>query len=146
MLILEIFMILLVVGIVLIVLGYKNWNSSKHKFLYYHDEELTFAGWVLSVISGITVFIMIFFAIGLNTEGEATLAKDKQRYEALIYKMNSEDCKDEFGLLNKSICDEIQIWNEYVSYNKVMQDNKYVGIFYPDIYDELELINLNISR
>ena len=146
MLVLGIFMILLVVGIVLIVLGHKNWNSNKHKFLYYHDDDLTLTGWCLSVIFGIVVFIMIFFAIGFNTEGEATLAKDKQRYEALIYKMNSEDCKDEFGLLNKSICDEIQIWNEYVSYNKVMQDNKYIGIFYPDIYDELELINLNISR
>lgn len=146
MLVFGIFIILLVVGIVLIVLGNKCWDRDKHHFLHYHDDDLTFWGWCISVISGIIILIVLVFVIGINSESEAILAQDQQRYEALIYKMNSEDCRDEFGLLNKSICDEIQLWNEYISYNKIMQKNMLVGIFYPNIYDELELINLNISR
>ena len=59
MLVFGIFIILLVVGIVLIVLGNKCWDRDKHHFLHYHDDDLTFWGWCISVISGVIILIML---------------------------------------------------------------------------------------
>ena len=140
------FIFCIIIGIALIMIGNHNWDSEKYHFLYYNDDEFVFSGVITLVISIIISLVMIIVAIGINSESEATLAKEQQRYEALMYKMNSSDCRDEFGLLNKSICDEIQMWNEKISYNKIMQKNIWVGAFYPNIYDELQLIEFRVSK
>lgn len=146
MLLIGFFIFCIIVGIALIMIGKHDWRSEKHHFLYYHDDDFVFSGMITLVTSIIIVALMGFVSIGINSESEATLAKEQQRYEALMYKINSSDCRDEFGLLNKSICDEIQMWNEKISYNKIMQKNILVGAFYPNIYDELQLIELRVSR
>ena len=38
----------------------------------------------------------------------------------------------------KEIVDEIQNWNEDIVYRREMQDNFWVGVFYPDIYYDFE--------
>lgn len=146
MLLIGFFIFCIIIGVLLIIIGNHNWDSEKYHFLYYNDDEFVFSGIVTLVISIIIVAIMGFASIGIHSESKATLAKEQQRYEALMYKMNSSDCRDEFGLLNKSICDEIQMWNEKISYNKIMQKNIWVGAFYPNIYDELQLIEFKVSR
>lgn len=146
MLLIGFFIFCIIIGIALIMIGQHNWDREKHRFLYYHDDEFGFVGTMILIISIIIVVVMGFVSIGINSSSEATLAEEQQCYEALMYKMNSSDCRDEFGLLNKSICDEIQMWNEKISYNKIMQKNIWVGAFYPNIYDELQLIEFRISR
>lgn len=65
-----------------------------------------------------------------------------QRYESLTYQLenNLYDNDNEVG--KKQLYDEIRQWNEDVAYGKKMQDDIWVGIFYPHIYDEFELIEL----
>ena len=65
-----------------------------------------------------------------------------QRYESLTYQLknNLYDNDNEVG--KKQLYDEIRQWNEDVAYGKKMQDNIWVGVFYPHIYDEFELIEL----
>lgn len=67
--------------------------------------------------------------------------KSKERYNAIIYKVESGACRDEFGLLNKKVIDEIQDWNESVTYNKNIQEDFWVGIFIPNVYDQFEIID-----
>lgn len=38
--------------------------------------------------------------------------------------------------------DEIREWNEDLAYRKAIQRNFWVGIYYPNIYDNLEFIPL----
>lgn len=139
------FIIALVVGITLVVLGNLDWNIEKKtkfsKWMYWHDGDLNVTGWIVIVISIIVLFFMTIVLICEYTTANAYLQQNKERYNALTYKVESEECRDEFGLLNKEIVDEIQDWNEDVVYRKEMQNNFWVGIFYPDIYDEFKTID-----
>lgn len=139
-------LIVLIVGIRLVIVGKMEWFDTRNKnklrkFLYQNDCTIKSFGWVTVVISGIIIVIMIFvFAcayIGVNAQVE----RNKERYNAITYKVESGACRDEFGLLNKEVIDEIQDWNEDVTYYKIFQKDFWVGIFVPNIYDQFETID-----
>lgn len=139
-------LILLIVGIGLVVIGNMEWFDTRNenklrKFLYQNDDIIKTSGLVTVVVSGITMVVMIvIFAcdyIGVN----ARVEKNKERYNAITYKVESGACRDEFGLLNKEVIDEIQDWNEDVTYYKNLQKDFWVGIFVPNVYDQFETIN-----
>lgn len=139
-------LIVLIVGIGLVTVGKMKWFDTRNenklrKFLYYNDDTIEISGWVTVVISGIIMTIMIIvFAcnyIGVNAQVE----KNKEQYNAITYKVESGACRDEFGLLNKEVIDEIQDWNEDVIYYKNIQKDFWVGIFIPNVYDQFETID-----
>lgn len=137
------FVIILAISVGLIVVGKMEWNSRKNKFLYYNDDNIALVGWIASIISGIVVLIMLICIIDSHTNVEANLEKNRETYDALMYKMESTTCRDEFGFLSKEIIDEVQDWNEDVRYYKSAQDDFWVGIFHPNVYDEFEIIKYN---
>lgn len=139
-------LIVLIVGIGLVTVGNMEWFNTRNenklrKFLYQNDDIIEYSGWVTVVVSGIimTVMIIIFACnyIGVNAQVE----KAKERYNAIAYKVESGACRDEFGLLNKEVIDEIQDWNEHVTYYKNFQKDFWVGIFVPNVYDQFETID-----
>lgn len=139
-------LIVLIVGIGLVIVGKMEWFDTRNKnklrkFLYQNDCTIKSFGRVTVVISGIIMVIMIVvFAcayIGVNAQVE----RNKERYNAITYKVESGACRDEFGLLNKEVIDEIQDWNEDVTYYKIFQKDFWVGIFVPNIYDQFETID-----
>ena len=134
-------LIVLLVGIGLIVAGSINWDCTKHHFLWYYDEELGFLGCITALISGIIAAVMLVVIIVSNVGIDAQIERHKARYEALTYKLESDAYRDGFGILNKSVIDEIQDWNEDLVYYKVIQDDFWLGIFHPNIYDEFETID-----
>lgn len=70
----------------------------------------------------------------------AVKAANTERYEALMYKIESGVCHDDFGLLNKEIIDDIQAWNEDLARNKMLEKDKWIGAFYPNIYSDFNFI------
>lgn len=134
----------LVIGIILCVLGSKRWDYDKNKFnnfMYDHDDCVQMCGGMTILVDGLILAIAVVVLscnfIGVNAKVE----QYKERYNAIIYKVESGACRDDFGLLNKEVIDEIQDWNEDVTYNKNIQRDFWVGIFIPNIYDEFETIN-----
>lgn len=115
--------------------------------LSYEYEYSSVSGFILSfgvVISFISV--VWFLVAGLillltKTNVTATRQANAEKYKALTYKLESEACRDQFGLLNKEIIDEVQRWNVNVTYYKAMEDNFWVGIYYPDVYGDLGTID-----
>ena len=133
--------VILLIGIRMIVIGNKCWERETHRFLYYHDEGIKYTGVTITIIS---VVIIIFMLIGIcegQITSKANTAKYEETYKALTYKLESGACRDELGLLSKSVIDEIQAWNEDVVSRQKMQNNFWVGIFYPDIYDNFKTID-----
>lgn len=135
------FVIVLAIGVGLIVVGNMYWDYDKNKFLYRHDEDIGFAGWIISVISGFVALIMLIFIIISHTNVEAKLEKNREIYDAITYKMESTTCRDEFGFLSKEVIDEVQEWNKDVRYYQSAQDDFWVGIFYPNVFDQFETID-----
>ena len=142
MLLIIILSIFVLSGLVCCIIGNKYWDQVKHEFLYYHDDDFKEIGTIVFWVSLLILLGMSFISLIMNSDSKGLEAKYQATYEAIVYKMNTVECRDEFGLLNKNMCNEVQIWNETISYNKEMQRNLWVGIFYPNIYDNFETIKL----
>ena len=137
-------LVILIIGIGLIVAGCINWNYKKNKlfnFLYDNDEILKLIGGIITFISGFVIAIMLVVLPCMYIGIDARVEQLKENYKAITYKVESGACRDEFGLLNKEVIDEIQSWNKSVIYNQKMQNDFWVGIFYPDVFDEFETID-----
>ena len=121
------FIILFVVGIIL--------------YKVFEFEFLGDFGYFISIISGLAVIISLFIIIGEYTTMDSYLEKTREQYKAITYKIESDSCRDEFGLLNKEVIDEIQEWNKDVRFYQNIQDNFWLGIYYPNVFDEFETID-----
>lgn len=96
----------------------------------------------VSLIAFGLVFLM-FMAVGAGLVGitaDAVKATNTERYEALIYKIESGVCCDDFGLLNKEVIDDIQAWNEDLARNKTLEQDQWIGAFHPNIYSDFNFI------
>ena len=98
-------------------------------------------GELVTVISGFAVLIYLFIIIGEYTTMGSYLEKTREQYKAITYKIESDACRDEFGLLNKEVIDEIQEWNKDVRFYQNIQDNFWLGIYYPNVFDEFGTID-----
>lgn len=96
---------------------------------------------LLAIVSGVAVLIMTI-AIGLGNFGaDAKAAKYKERYDSLVYQYENEIyCDDDvvYDLLT-----DIREYNEDVAYYQEIQDDTWLGVFYPDIFDQFKLIELD---
>lgn len=127
-----IFVIILAVGIGLIV---------GSNFLYTFDDEVKIIGKLITVISTVVLAIMLSIICFNYVNIDAGIEKNKEIYNALEYKITSGACRDEFGLLSKEVIDEVQEWNEDVKYYQKAQYDFWVGIFYPNVFDQFETID-----
>lgn len=159
--------LLLVVGLFVLslgvwVLGYKlTWHyyNKKEEYedcytkearelrRYYGGKEdnwelVRFIGKIITILIGI-ILIVCLLVVMINH-----CCRDYQEmiltteYESLRYKAQSINTRDEFGILNKEYIDEIQKWNLKVKDGKYWQDHLWWGIFNPDIYNNVDVIDL----
>lgn len=98
---------------------------------------------VTSSVSRVTCLIMLFIIIAVNAGGAGRYIALKKEYEALVCKARTEEARDEFGLLSKDYVDEIQEWNVSIASLKKLQRDFWIGIFYPNIYDDIDTIDLS---
>ena len=127
------FVIVMVVGVLLVILD--------AHFLYKND--LTFdIGMTMALVGFLAVLtsslIILLSHIGLDAKVERSNA----RYESLVYQYENDIYDNDNDLGKKELMDDIQEWNEDVSYYKELQYDFWLGIYYPNIYDQFEKIEL----
>lgn len=118
------FIILFVVGIIL-----------------YKVFEFEFLGELVTALSCLMIIISLLVIIAQYTTMDSYLERNREQYKAITYKIESDVCRDEFGLINKEVIDEIQKWNKDVRFYQNIQDNFWLGIYYPNVFDEFETID-----
>ncbi len=112
-------------------------------FFYYNDEIIAWISKIISFLCGFVTINLLLVIIVAQIGADAARAKNEQRYEALIYKVQTESIRDDFGIINKEYIDEVQSWNEDVAEYQAYSNSFWIGIFYPArVYDGLEMINL----
>lgn len=133
--------IIFAVGVVILIanrigesLSYKYEHSNVRGFILSFGVVISFVSVVWFLVAGLILLLT-------KTNVTATRQANVEKYKALTYKLESEACRDQFGLLNKEIIDEVQRWNVKVTYYKTMEDNFWVGIYYPDVYGDLGTID-----
>ena len=127
------FVIVMVIGILLLVLD--------DHFLF--DNDLAINTGLTMVFSGclavlVSILIIAFSCIGLDAKVE----RYNTRYESLVYQYENDIYDNDNDVGKKELMDDIQEWNEDISYYKEMQYDFWLGIYYPNIYDQFEKIEL----
>ena len=98
-----------------------------------------------SLINIFTIIILILVLIaGISNYMSAGADKEAaiEKYNAIQYKVSSEAYKDDIGLLNKDVIDEICEWNSDLKWKQKMTHSAFVGALMPNYYDDLEFIEL----
>lgn len=124
------FVLILVIGIVLHYVSHER---------YWCDKFLPMFITVLGCFAIFVSFIVMgFFYIGKDSD----VAILNERYDMLTYQLENDIYDNDNDLGKRELMVDIQEWNESLACKQAMQDNFWVGLYMPDIYDQFEFIEL----
>lgn len=112
--------------------------------IIYTDEM---SGWHLlaTIVVVLTFIALLISTIGLASvyiNADASVAKWETQYESLTYQLENNLYDNDNDIGKKELMDEIREWNGNLAYCKEIQRNFWVGIYYPNVYDNFEFIPL----
>ena len=97
---------------------------------------------VIAIIGFIVAIIMLMVIIVENTNVDAYVAENQMRYEMLVYQYENNLYDNDNDLGKRDLMEDIQEWTEDLAYYREAQDDFWVGIFHPNVYDQFEFIEL----
>ena len=125
------FIILIVIGIVCFIV-YEN-TMFDDEWIFDMGVAFEVAGWIAVLVS-----IIIFAVNYIGIDGD--IGASKARYESLTYQYENELYDNDNDIGKKELISEIQDWNEDLARHKANQDNFWIGIYIPDVFDQFEFI------
>ena len=125
-----IFVIVTVVGAII-------WWFNRDGFM---DWEAV--GLVMFLIGLIAVLISCLIFIDEHGATDAKIAKNQAMYDSLVYQYENDIYDNDNDLGKRELIVDIQNWNKDLAYYRAVQDNFWLGIYYADIFDQFEFIEL----
>ena len=126
-----IFIMLIVIGIICFII-YEN-TMFDDEWIFGMGVAIEMAGWV-AVLASIIIFAVNYTGL------DGYIEECKARYESLTYQYENELYDNDNDIGKKELMSEIQDWNEDLARYKANQDDFWIGIYIPDIYDQFEFI------
>lgn len=104
-------------------------------------------GLVLIAVSTVTLTIAVLSSICIiidaYSHAEANVAKYQKRYESLVYQYENAFYDNDNDVGKYELVFQIERWNTDLAYHKTIQRDFWLGIYYPNIYDQFAFIELN---
>lgn len=102
-------------------------------------DEWCFASAGIGVVcTMLSIIILIFSYVGLD----GYIAERNIHHDMLVYQYENEFYENDNDVGKRDLMKDIQEWNEWLARNQEVQDDFWVGIFVPNIYDQFEFIEL----
>ena len=115
---------------------------SLNKFSNFWDV-INFISIALSVLFFIISAVLGVIAISASVGSESYLASMQEKRNVLVYQLENDLYDNDNDIGKKELYSEIIEYNCDVAKGKIMQDNIWVYNLYPDVYDDLELIEFD---
>lgn len=128
------------VFVILLVLAIIFWNSDRCSV-----DTYAFTA-TLDTLVGIVIAIMLIIICVNNTGLDGEIAQSNTRYDMLVYQLENDIYDNDNDLGKRELMKDIQDWNEDLARYKENQDDFWIGIFIPNIYDQFEFIELDGVR
>lgn len=92
---------------------------------------------------GYIVFgIMVIFAIATNVGTKGDIAANQQLYDSLVYQLENGMYDNDNDIGKLELYEKVTEWNTDLARGKVLQHDLWIGVFYPNIYDNFDFIEL----
>lgn len=112
-------------------------------FVLSADRDMLFGLGLLFSVCGWVALAISLIVLGVNHINlKGTLLKIHQRYESLTYQYENDIYNNDNDLGKRDLMDDIQKWNEDLAWYREAQNDFWIGVFIPDIYDQFEYIVL----
>ena len=109
--------------------------------ILYRDEyfSVVFGAVILTTITLIMIVVLCVSYSGTD----AYIDSCNVRYEMLKTQYDNHFYDNDNDVGKQELVSKIQEWNEDLAYNKRIQRDLWLGIFYPNIYDQFDYIEIN---
>ena len=97
----------------------------------------------LTGIFGIAIVVSLAIMADRYSHADADVAKYQQRYESLTYQYENDFYDNDNDIGKYELVYQIEYWNTDLAYRKTIQRDFWLGIYYPNIYDQFEFIKLD---
>lgn len=106
------------------------------------DDWYSGAPWFITGLSGVAVVVSLIILFFNHVGVDATIASKNIEYKSLVYQYNHDVYDNDNDIGKKELYKEIQDYNSSLASNQKLQDDFWVGIYLPNIYDQFEFIEL----
>ena len=113
------------------------------EILFEHDFEISCV--ISGVISGLAAIALAIeiVVLAVNYIGvDGHIQRMNTRHGMLVYQYENDIYDNDNDLGKRELIEDIQSWNENLAARKEIQDDTWIGIFVPDIYDQFDFIEL----
>ena len=132
-------MILIVPAVIALILYVIAFISERmDKFDLDIEWRLKCIAWVLLIIV-VCAAITAFF---INQCADSSTASYSFRYETLVYQLENGAYGNTIEYSRKDLMDDIYDYNSHVESGRILSKNPWIGIYYPEDWDNLPLIRL----
>lgn len=100
-------------------------------------------GLVLGIFAWAAVAITGACVVITNIGVDGTIAANQQLYDSLVYQLENNLYDNDNDVGKQELYEKVTEWNTDLACRKALQNDFWIGIFYPNIYDQFDFIELS---